>query len=226
MNNKQELIDKNIELFFFDPSRERDEFIEFYKSLNPDRVKKEGNRYRYSPLFLVLKDARYCFAVGKEFNECREKLHEANFAGIILINIGFTNMVKKIFSGQLEKFAEQYMDIHDSVELNGLRLLRNSLEHSFYGLFTYENRKNKDGEDEKVKVYFSLGFYNFIIKKDPDWKRDYPSEMFMINPRKLFTQFESGCKKFKNDLLDHSNTKLRSQFTKYYDVDQWIATGP
>lgn len=221
----QKLIDKNIELFFFDPSKERDEFINFYKSLNPDRVKREGGRYRYSPLFLVFKDARYCFAVGKEFNDCREKLHEANFAGIILINIGFNNMVKKIFSGQLEKFADQYMDIHNSDDLHGLRLLRNSLEHSFYSLYTYEIREN-NGKKEKVKVYFSLGFYDFIIRKDADWKRDYPSEMFMVNPRKLFTQFESGCKKFKNDLLDHSNTKLRDQFIKFYDVDQWIVTGP
>lgn len=222
----QELFDKNIELFFFDPSKERDEFIEFYKSLNPDRVKEEGNRYRYSPLFLVSKDARHCFEVGKEFNDCRDKLHEANFAGIILINIGFNNMVKKIFSGQFEKFADQYMDIHSHKELYGLRLLRNSLEHSFYSLYTYEIRKNKDGKEEKVKVYFSLDFYNFIIKKDPDWKRDYPSEMFMVNPRRLFTQFESGCQKFKNDLLDHSNIKLRNQFARFYDVDQWIVTGP
>jgi len=221
----QEIIDKNIELFFFDPSKERDEFIDFYKSLNPDRVKKEGNRYRYSPLFLVSKDARHCFEVGKEFNNCRENLHEANFAGIILINIGFNNMVKKIFSGQLEKFADQYMDIHNSDELHGLRLLRNSLEHSFYCLYTYEIREN-NGKKEKVKVYFSLGFYDFIIKKATDWKRDYPSEMFMVNPRRLFTQFESGYKKFKNDLLDHSNTKMRNQFTKFYDVDQWIVTGP
>lgn len=221
----QELLDKNIELFFFDPSKERDEFIDFYKSVNPDRVKKEGNRYRYSPLFLVSKDARHCFEVGKEFNNCREKLHEANFAGIILINIGFNNIVKKIFSGRFEKFADQYMDIHSSEELHGLRLLRNSLEHSFYGLHTYEVREI-DGSKVKVKVYFSLDFYDFIVRKATDWKRDYPSEMFMVNPRKLFTQFESGCKKFKNDLLNHSNTKLRNQFIKFYDVDQWIVTGP
>jgi hypothetical protein len=215
-------IEEKIELVFFDPSRTRDEYIEFYKSLNPERVKKERGKYRYSPLFLCLKDIRYCYAVGKEFNSVRKIIHPSEFAGIILIRICFKNTIDRLYFGNLNKFAATYMGITDHKHLEVLNLLRNSLEHSYYSLYTYRENPDKT----KTKIYFSLGHYNFLIKKQEDWKRPYKSEMYMINPRELFLRLQTGLNKFKNDLLDSKNTKLRENIMKSFSLDKWVATGP
>lgn len=205
-------LDQLIELFFFDPTRSRDDYIEFYKNICSDRFTREKG-YRYSLLFLVLKDIRYCFGIGKEFNPVRDELNPANFAGVILLDLAFRNLVKRVFSGDFSVFARDYMGIKQSSDLGALRILRNALEHSFYSLYYYENSK---------KIYFSLGYYPEIIKKDKMWKRPYPSEMYLVNPWKLYTAFIKGLRKFKDDLLNYKNAKMRSRFKKNTDIDNWV----
>lgn len=215
-------IDQNIELLFFDPYKSRDEYIEYYKSCHLERFTRENGRYRYSPLFLLLKDTHYCYGIGKEFNPVRGDLHFPEFAGIILVRIAFTNTIKRFYYGGLNKFASQFMSIHDPEELDALELLRNAIEHSYYSLHTYVGK----GETRK-KIYFSLSHeFADIIKKVDNWKTSYPSEMYNVNPRLLFTSFENGLLKLKAILLDHTQAKLRLNFHKSLDIDQWIVTGP
>lgn len=211
--------DEKIDLLFFDPYKTRDEYINYYKLVASQRYIEEKGRYRYSPIFLLLKDIHFCYGIGKEFNPVRDNLNFPEFAGILLVRIAFTNTIKKFYYGQLEKFAEEFMGISDKEELQALGLLRNALEHSYYSL--YLRRKHSP------KVYFTLGLsFDHIIKKDSTWQRSYPSEMYTVNPRRLFSGFEKGLFKFKELLLDPCQQKLRKHFDENFDIDQWIATGP
>ena len=213
-------LEEKIELFFFDPRKSREEYIEYYKQINPQRYIDEGERYRYSPLFLLLKDIRYCFGLGAEFNPIRSNLATAEFAAVVLLRICFTNTVKRIYFGDLDKFAEEYMGITGEENLEGLGLLRNALEHSYYSLYTY---KEKNGI--KTKFYFSLGSFDFVIKKNENWQRPYPSEMFFVNPKKLYSAFENGTRLLKAHLQDPVNTRHRENFEQNLSLDEWILTG-
>lgn len=211
-------LQEKIELFFFDPVKSREEYIEFYKKVNPDRIAKESGRYRYSPLYLLLKDIRYCYGIGLEFNPIREHLNTAEFAGIVLLRIAFNNTVKRIYSGRFAHFAKKYMGIADPESVDAINLLRNALEHSYYSLSIIRKK-------DKVKIYFSLGYYDWIIKKAENWKRPYASEMYMVNPKRLFTSFEKGVRKLKNDISDPRNEKLRNNFQSKLSLDEWVIMG-
>jgi hypothetical protein len=217
MTDKNTEIDQNIELYFFDPNQEKDNYIDFYKEIKTDRCNKEKG-YRYSPLFLLMKDIRYCFGARKQFNPIRKNgLDPANFAGVILTHLAFNNLVKKFYSGNYVQFAKRYMGIANSEDLDALNDLRNALVHNNYSLSVYNKKKEE-------KIYFSLGLgdgFREVIKKDDNWKTDYKSSRYRVNPRKLMSAFEHGCREYKNYLLDHNNSKARQRFSEAFDTDQW-----
>ena len=211
--------EEKVELFFFDHVRDRDDYIDEYKRLNPGRVSREGGKYRYSPLFLIRKDIDYCFAFGRELNPCRNNIHPAEFAGFVLINTCFTSLLKKYYYGNFLTFARDWMGIANQSELDALRYLRNGLMHNFYGLYFYDNNRG-------VKVYFSLGPYPNIIRKSGSRTSPYPSETYEVNHRQLFIEFNRAIGSLKNKLLDPTETKLRSNFNSNFDLDTWMVTGP
>lgn len=219
-------LDEKIELMFFDPYKSRDEYIEYYKKICPGKFAEEGGRYRYSPVYLLFQDIHFSYGVGKVFNQIRKdpRFHEADFAGIILLRICLTNTVKRFYHGRLEAFASKYMGINDKDALDALNLLRNSLEHSYYSLSTTKVVEVK-GIKKHIKVNFILGYFDQLILKATTLK-DKSVEAYAINPRKLYTTVKEGMERFKTDLLDPKNQKLRETFDKNFDISEWVMTGP
>jgi hypothetical protein len=208
---KHSQIDTYIRLFFFDPSKSRDEYIESYKILLKERFDQE-NVYRYSPLFLLLKDIRYCFGIGKEFNLVRDQIRPPESAGIILIDVAFRNVVRKIYDGDFEDFGKTYMGITTVAQLEGFRHLRNALEHGFYGLQTYDKKTKSD-------IYFRLSYGSHFIEKYPSV--DPSKVIFNVNPRKLLLAFMKGIGLFREDLLKPDCSK-RKNFSHFVNIDKWI----
>lgn len=216
MKYTDDILDQYINLFFFDPSKDKDSYQVACLSTENELLYQNG-RYRYSPLYRVLRDVRFCFGVGKEFNPIRDKLEFPDFAGILLINLAFTNLVKKTYRGDFEEFAKNYMSIKSKKELEGLRNLRNALEHSFYGLAYYD-------KEQKTYYYYSVGYKYDLIEeikfKNPP-KHSRKCLVYRINPRKLYSSFVKGMNLFKQDLLKHNNPK-RKYFKNILDFDSWV----
>jgi hypothetical protein len=200
-----------IELFFFDPNKSRDEYLDRYKALLPERFEKE-KFCRYSPLFLLLKDIRYCFGVGKEFNPVREHINPPESAGIILIDVAFRNVVKKVYDGNFEDFGKTYMDIEIKEQLEGFRYLRNALEHGFYSFQIYD-------KNTKRNIYFRLSYGSHLIAKYPS--TDPAKVVFNVNPRRLYSAFTKGISSFREDLLKPGQFK-RKTFARFVNIDDWI----
>jgi hypothetical protein len=211
MKYTEEKLDQYIELFFFDPKKNKDAYKNScLETGNTDVCKKNG--YLFSPLYLVLRDIRFCFGVGAEFNLIRDDLEFPDRAGILLIDIAFRNLVKKIFKSDFDMFAEKYMEI-TSDKLKGIRNLRNALEHNFYGLSFYD-------KNDKFHYYYFLSYkYDLIqeINKQPNKM----SVAYGVNPRKLYTSFEKGISSFKQTLLDRTNPD-RKYFRSSLDLKSWI----
>ena len=93
----------------------------FMKDIQKDRYTKEKG-YRYSSLFYLMKDIRYCFGARKQFNSIRGRQFDpANFAGVILVHVVFKNFVKRFFNGDFPNFAKKYMDIKNNEDVKDLK---------------------------------------------------------------------------------------------------------
>jgi len=91
----KEDFNNRLEMYFFDPSRTHREYKkEYQKRYDESHLKKYGG-VRFSPLYLLREDIYFCFGkspgCNKEINY--KNFGPANFAGIVLINIAFTNLV-------------------------------------------------------------------------------------------------------------------------------------
>lgn len=188
-------------------------------------MSRENNGYRYSPLFLCLKDIKHCLFMGEELSKCRQYIdnkdrHSAFFAAIVLVDIALDNLIKVAFNSR-DKFIEKYMKIRDRELQFAIGKLRDAIVHSGYSLNCYHPLRPKKGRKQE-KIYFCLGLYNWLIRKDNQWKRNYPSRMFEVNPRMLYLRFKDGVQKLKNELLNNNNEELREYFKKNLDLDAWI----
>ena len=209
----KEVIDKNIELYFYNPNKEKDEFIDDYKKLEKERYRKEKS-YRYSPMFYILKDIRYCLGSRKQLNYIPKKEKDpASFAGIILIRIAFINLVKKFYNGDYPGFAKRFMGISDAGEIRALGFLRDGLEHNNYTLSFHVNGK---------KYFFLVGNGLTKLIEKVSLKGQPSAIGYRIDITRLRASFEMGVVKFKEYLLDHNNVKARKRFCKKFDVDNWI----
>lgn len=173
-------VDQNIELYFYDPNKEKDDFINDYKRIKKDRYRREKG-YRYSPLFIILKDIRFCLGARKQFNYIpKEKKDPANFAGVILIHTAFNNLVKKFYSGNYLGFAKQFMGIAKHEEIKALDCLRNALVHNNYSLSYYV-------KDKKYYFFLGIGLENLIERVNLN--TSYSSVGYKIDVRKLMGSF-------------------------------------
>jgi hypothetical protein len=210
---KQEEIDENIELYFYNPSKTKDDFINDYKKIKIERYKRESG-YRYSPLFFILKDIRFCFGARKQFNYIPKKeIDPANFAGVILIYTAFNNLVKEFYGGNYPGFAKNFMNITSPMEVKALNYLRNALIHKNYGLYCYIGDK---------KYYFFLGVGLDKLIEEVKMNTSYSSVGYKIDVRKLMNSFEKGVEKYKEYLLNHNNKKARKKFCEIFNVTNWI----
>lgn len=213
-------IDKKINVFFFPSSKSHTEYGEYYKKVNPLRYGREGV-VRYSPIYLLMRDIRHCFALGQEFNTWDNR-EGAMFAGLVLLNIATTETARHAYGyGDVRRFTREYMKIGNLDLQNGLRYLRNSLEHSYYSLSYVINNSSVDGGKEKIYFRLSLNF-DYPIARDTTWCSSYPSRMYNVNPRKVFSSYDDALKAFKNDLLNTKKRSLRVHFESHFSLDNWV----
>lgn len=213
-------IDDKINLYFFNPLQSVEIYRELYISLCNERYQREQSRVRFAPLYLLRRDIRHCLNLGKEFNPVRANIGEAIFPAIILIRIAFTETVKKIlaFEGvcsyqeRIIKFGRDYLDIKDENLLIALGYLRDSLEHSNYSLYCTKNG---------IKYYFSLGYFKDIILEKDDWNSDQPSKMFLVNPKKLYSNLIVAFRRLHHELKDKNNTYMRNHFDNAVQIEDW-----
>lgn len=211
-------IDDLINLFFFHPHRSRDDYIKRYKIHQKERYNREGG-YRYSNLFFCVQNIKHCLGVGKEFSTIRKRISPAHFTSIILCNIAVQIVGRQAYIGNIHGFMKEYMNIKTKEHQTALREARNAIEHSGYSLYIYKKPKVNE---LKVKLYFGLGMFDGVIARDKTWKRSYPSKLYLINPKELYSCFKSACQELKKDLLNHSNLKQRKYFKDHVDIDRWI----
>ena len=180
-----------------------------------------------------MKEIKQALLLGREIVPYRKDIlkrldGEAIFTSIVLIRIAFTNISKVFFSGDYNKFGKCYLGIQDEEYLDALNLLRNALEHNFWTLSTRvknENQFHKKGE----KIYFTLTaeLKKEIITKNQNWKTlDYNSSLYIINPRRLYTNFEKGITKLRKELYDKNNSDIRERFNKNVRLKHWILVSP
>jgi len=223
INNKE--IDNKVKLYFFDLDKKTEDYIQFYQQTQSGLYAK-CNTHLYSPLYLVLKDARYCFG-GKVGNSLPSKLppDAATFAGVLLIDIAF-RIISDVFfdlddkdnkytaEEKIIEFAKKYMSIDDK-KAKLLRLLRNSLNHSDYST----NWESKDG-DRIVEFTLTDHPVNgeiIIVKNLDNFK-----VKCLVNPLELILSFEKAIKIYENFLLDNKNTEARDNFYEKVNVKKWM----
>lgn len=210
MNDEQ--LDKFIELFFFDPALKTNdsEYDKLYQKVCAKQFSDELS-CRYSPLYLLLKDIRFCYGVGKQFNPIRENLEPADYAGILLIDAGF-NMIEKICHAHPEGFGIKYMGFKNQEEQFAFRLLRNCFAHKNYGL--KNSHKGKP-------IFFNLSYNHPLIEKHEIVNAGKSSILYLVNPRRLFSAFTEGVKKIKVDILEKGDPN-RPFFKSFLNVNNWI----
>ncbi len=223
MNND---LNKKIELYFFDSSSPPEEYQNFYIDHFSQNIT-DFNNYvcRFSPLYQVLRDIKYSFGHLKGLPT---KFDYPYKAGIILINIVLHIIAKDIYGIKLGKGEKTKKFIHDFMGLDygsaeGLRFLRNALEHRGYTLFYEDTRTIEIGtvkHKEKIKCNFLFTLDQNVVLQvncDQDGTRHY-----RIQPRKLFTLLFKSVKNLKNDLLSGGREREISIFKKSFNPERWV----
>jgi len=231
MSSHSKEFDQNIELAFFNPTQDRDAYIELYKKNRNDLFCKENGLYRYSPYYLLMQDIRFCYGISKQFSNNRAQFHFPFFAGILLNDILLSSIVeattklpndnskkRKKITQEITKLMQDYNDITPTVTY-GLRLLRNALEHRNYKLSLYKNG---------VKHYFGLYRGSFdlsglLIKKiNNSTARGYESRDWYINVNLYYLVTQNIYINIREKLLNKRCHKKRKIFFKNLNVKTWI----
>lgn len=213
-----ESFEQKMSLFFFDPQKTKDQYIEEYKKTLPGRYSSEGS-HRYSPLFFLLKDIRRCFLFGREYEAIRVLGFEENYlTAAILIDLGIDNIVELFYDKPVknvarDNFMSRFMGITDPDHLLVLANLRDALTHNFYKL-SYKER------NAKFTSHFMLGFYDSLISGPIRDRVRVMSRWYEINPRKMLNVFESGLRNFKEEVASKSD--LADRFDKKVIIDDWM----
>jgi hypothetical protein len=209
-------IEEKVELFFYNPYQDRDTYIKRYKELNPEQVKLDGGGYRYSPVYLMQKDNHYCYAIGNEFNSCRNNLHPAIFSGFILSSTCLVTVVSRLF-GKSEKamsnFANTYLKV-DASHVIPLKELRNAFLHNFYSLSTKHR-----GTNTEFRYVLGEHFQEVISEQA---SKEANVRIFLINPQQFSLFVENALSRLKDDLYNPKRHLLRDNFEKSFNLGSWV----
>ena len=176
-------------------------------------------------MYKLLVDIKYCFGLTTALKPKGGYPRDALRAGIVLIALGFRNLVKKIFQGEFENFGKQFMQLENN-EVKALSYFRNALEHNFYS-FSYVHNDKKQCTKTRYNFYLSIKFEKAIEKFDANSisTEGVMVEKYGVNPRKVYIAFTSGLEKFKTDLLN-KKSKYRKSFKSSFNLDYWTAVYP
>lgn len=202
---------KKIEEFFFDPSKNWNEYRVLYSLNNP------GEIIRFSPLYFARRDIYYCFGVNPEI---QKKIYmgtdfgPAEFAAIWLIYETVVTVTKSI-KMNIGDFYKKYLKIKNPENVIAIRKLRNAITH-----FKYSLKIRNRGDD--VLWQFSLKpTSKYLIVKDKGSK--YSSNIFIVNSYIFHKRFELAVLKLRQRLLNRKNIKLRGIFNKCIIREDWVS---
>ena len=230
MNNpltKKDRTDRLVKLLFFDPRESRDGYIALYKNFEWERFSKEGG-YRYSPIFLLAQDARFCAGLDSSFGKNKRAFHFPFFASVILVELIFSVLGehllvlpqsndgrrKKINNFRL-KLLRKYEPTLKPLQVEALRDLRNSLEHSNYSL-RYKHPK------ATLAHHFSLsasGSTKLItLQKSVRGKAKY----WQVDVVRYVILITDIINDLDEDLLDQKQLVTRNRLLRKTEVDSWV----
>lgn len=233
--------DEKLELYFFDPQKDEGEYTAAYQ-----RISGNLKSTAYAPLYLL---RRHILFLAAELSENRD-YKGAYFSAIMLSNIAITGLLELLGYTRSREgdFYSKYLG-KDLAQVLGLKILRNTLEHNNYMLFSriksnervtsyYYNQllkyfvsNNEISDSEKpwlkcFKVSFTLhdttgGTIVFPPKIEKKYKdKGYMLVRYDIAPFAYLRRFEQM---FPNILSDISSSKkLKDDFNKTVTSDNWM----
>jgi hypothetical protein len=242
-------LDKKLQLYFFDPKKDEEKYSQLFYKLS------DQNTYvGYAPLYLL---RRHILALsGKlfKYNELKQPIyHVPYFSAVLLANISITGLIEltncynpaapKKDQYDFTGFYEKYFGKNE-IQLVGLRLLRNALEHNYFQLFTrvYKNNKNntKNFYDvimnhvklsppvphESLKVAFKLEeIPTGLFVKGPELEREclaekYALVRYKIDPFRFLDKLEVAINVIHKEIK--SDTGLSKRFDESVTADNWM----
>jgi len=233
-------------LYFFDPYADEDKYSQLFIELSG-----QGKSVAYSPLYLLRR--HILILSGRIFNykDVNPTIHHTPyFSAILISNIMITGLAELMgYDRDYAGFYLKYLG-KNQIQLIGLRVLRNSLEHNNFMLFS---RLKKDARDRNIRHFFdTLSNYflnggqlsaeqlNLIkhfkvafnlseeesreIVSNPririDLENEYALIKFTIRPFKFLQKLEQAVHNIKKEILQ--DEKLMKKFDTAITVDNWM----
>lgn len=160
-----------LKLYFFDPKLDEEKYHSDFKSLVNEEI------VAYSPLYTLRRQILFMSGIIPGIGE--EIFHKTYLSAIIVSNIAVTGLAQliydkeKVSSKEYKDFYQKYFG-KDPIQMLGLRVLRNGLEHNNFQLYSRLYKNNKFG----TKNYFDdLIEY---LSHQPDWSGIWRPEKELI----------------------------------------------
>lgn len=238
-------LNRRICCFFFSGSHSRDEYIQVFNSLYPEK----REYYAYSPLFLLRRDI-YLFLKFDHFRDDLKVDHIAYFPALLLADIIIEGIVHNITAEKDNKkktdeyfkvFFDTYFSFNENERLI-VRQLRNALQHNFNQLII--RVKNKDRQKEYFETikkhlenqkgividkkldYFKLGyqlspeFTSVAEFGDYESREDHYLVGVKLNPKLFLDRLEIAINRLVDDIKN--DDRLAVNFLKNLKVDNWM----
>lgn len=232
--------DEKLKLYFFDPQANEDVYTSIYQEITGNLTSTA-----YSPLYLL---RRHILFLAGELPENRT--YKPYFSAIILSNIAISGL-RELFGytkKQENDFYSKYLG-KDPAQVLGLKILRNTLEHNNYMLFSrirrdepktryyfnqlleYFTSNNAISESQKLWLkYFKVSFTlhdatDGTIVFPPKIESTYESKGYMliryeIAPFAYLRRFEQMFATIISDIS--GSKKLKADFGKTITLDNWM----
>lgn len=236
---------RRLECFFFDGSKNRDEYIREFNGRYPEK----NGRYAYSPLYLLRRDI-FLFLRLNHFSGALKVDHIAHFPALLLADIIIEGLVFNITSQKAGKekgnndfreFYKRYFFLNEDESLI-TRQLRNALQHNFNQLIIRVENKGKEKNSFNLIKKYLVGIKGSTIDKEVNYFKlgyqlstafpvvaefgDYEvrDNYFLIyakvNPMLFLDRLEMAIHRLIDDI--QNDDRLSINFLKNLKVDNWM----
>lgn len=234
------------ELYFFNPYDSEEEYSQKYFEITGPSAD-----VAYSPLYLLRRHILILSGRIFAYKDLNPPVHHTPyFSAILISNIMITGLVKLMGYGRnYPGFYLKYLGKNE-IQLIGLRVLRNSLEHNNFMLFS---RLKKDARDRNIRHCFDTLSNYFLINNqlnteqlnilkhfkvafnlseeesreivsNPririDLENEYALIKFTIRPFKFLQKLEQTVHDIKKEILQ--DEKLMEKFDTTVTIDNWM----
>lgn len=230
--------ENKLSLYFFNPNRNEEEYSSSYRKITGEKI------VAYSPLYIL---RRHILFMSGQLPENTK--YKPYFSALILSNIAINGLLELLgYEKRENDFYIKYLGKNPQQVL-GLKILRNTLEHNnfmlftrlvesnrktgyyFRALFNYFKSKNEIGNDERKWLkYFKVAFSLYeslggVIVSLPMIEgrcqdKHYILARYKVAPFDYLRRFERMFENIKLDILN--NKDLRERFDKTITTDNWM----